>query len=105
MLVVGATSALRLAGKRKFAPADWIAALRARKSERLVAVALANKLARIGWAIMTAGEVFPPGDLRQEFGKCVVNLTGLRRTQRDLPSCERTIYAARARHSAMSRTN
>ena len=61
MLVVGCTSALRVAGKRKGALADWIAALRARKPERLVAVALANKLARICWAIMTTGE-----DFRQE---------------------------------------
>jgi transposase len=35
-----------------------IAALRAKKPERLVAVTLANKLARICWAIMTTGEVF-----------------------------------------------
>ena len=33
-------------------------ALRARKPERLVTVALANKLARICWAIMTTGELF-----------------------------------------------
>ncbi len=58
MLVVGSRSALRVAGKRKGALADWIAALRARKPEPLVAVALANKLARICWAIMTTGEVF-----------------------------------------------
>jgi len=58
MLVVGCTSALRVAGKRNGALAAWIAALRARKPERLVAVALANKLARICWAIMTTGEVF-----------------------------------------------
>jgi transposase len=58
MLVVGSRSALRVAGKRKGALAEWIAALRARKPERLVAVALANKLARICWAIMTTGEVF-----------------------------------------------
>ncbi len=58
MLVVGATSVLRVAGKRKGALADWINALRARKSERLTAVALANKLARICWAVMTTGESF-----------------------------------------------
>jgi transposase len=58
MLVVGCTSALRVAGKRNGALAAWIAALRARKPERLVAMALANKLARICWAIMTTGEVF-----------------------------------------------
>jgi transposase len=58
MLVTGATSVLRVAGRRKGALADWINALRARKPERVVAVALANKLARICWAIMTTGEGF-----------------------------------------------
>ncbi|SFJ12474.1 IS110 family transposase [Bradyrhizobium sp. Gha] len=58
MLVTGATSVLRVVGKRTGALADWINALRARKPERLVAVALANKLARICWAIMTTGEGF-----------------------------------------------
>ena len=58
MLVVGCTSALRVAARRKGALAEWIAALRAKKPERLVAVALANKLARISWAIMTTGERF-----------------------------------------------
>ena len=58
MLIIGATSVLRVAGKRKGALADWINALRARKPERVVAVALANKLARICWAIMTTGESF-----------------------------------------------
>ena len=59
LLVVGSPSVLRHApGKRKGALADWIAALRARKPERIVAVALANKLARICWAIMATGEFF-----------------------------------------------
>ena len=58
MLVVGATSVLRVVGKRKGALADWINALRARKPERVAAVALANKLARICWALMTTGESF-----------------------------------------------
>ena len=58
MLVVGATSVLRVARRRKGALADWIAALRLRKPEKLVAVALANKLARACWAIMSTGEGF-----------------------------------------------
>lgn len=58
MLVVGATSVLRVAHKRKGALADWIVALRVRKPEKLAAVALANKLARIIWAMMTTGESF-----------------------------------------------
>jgi len=58
MLVVGCTSVLRVAHKYKGALADWIAAMKAKKSERVVAVALANKLARICWAIMSTGESF-----------------------------------------------
>jgi transposase len=58
MLVVGCTSVLRVAHKYKGALAEWIAAMRARKPERVVAVALANKLARIAWAMMSTGEAF-----------------------------------------------
>ena len=65
MLVVGCTSALRVAGKRKGALAEWIAALRVRKPERLVAVALANKLARILLGDHDHRRSLPPGDLRQ----------------------------------------
>ena len=54
----GATSLLRVVGKRKGALRDWLVALLARKPARLVTVALANKLARIIWAVMTTGETF-----------------------------------------------
>ncbi len=58
MLVVGCTSVLRVAHKYKGGLAEWIVAMRARKPERVVAVALANKLARIAWAMMSTGEGF-----------------------------------------------
>jgi len=58
MLVVGCTSVLRVAHKYKGALAEWIVAMRARKPERVVAVGLANKLARIAWAMMSTGEAF-----------------------------------------------
>ena len=58
MLVVGCTSVLRVAHKYKGALAEWIVAMRARKPERVVAVALANKLARIAWSMMSTGEGF-----------------------------------------------
>lgn len=61
LLVIGAVSLLRLAHKRKGALADWLSALRARKRGKVAAVALANKLARIVWAIMTTGEAFRMG--------------------------------------------
>jgi len=57
-LVVGCTSVLRVAHKYKGALAEWIVAMKAKKPERVVAVALANRLARICWAIMSTGECF-----------------------------------------------
>jgi transposase len=55
LLVNGATAVL----KSKRAKADpWLARLLATKPRKLVAVALANKMARIGWALMTRQEDF-----------------------------------------------
>ena len=45
-------------GVKPPALAEWIVAMRARKPERVAAVALANKLARIAWAMMSTGECF-----------------------------------------------
>ncbi len=56
--MLSATSLPRVAGKRSGTLRDWIVALLARKPARLVTVAIANKLARIIWAIMTTGEAF-----------------------------------------------
>jgi transposase len=58
LLVVGSTSLLRVAHKRKGPLADWINALAAKKPRKLAAVALANKLARICWAMLSTGECF-----------------------------------------------
>jgi transposase len=58
LLVLGATSLIKVVGKRKGALRDWIVAMLARKPKRHVTVALANKLARILWAIMKTGEPF-----------------------------------------------
>ena len=37
---------------------DWLRALLQRKPRKVVAVALANKMARVAWALMTRGEVY-----------------------------------------------
>jgi transposase len=58
LLVLGATSLLNVVGKRKGALRDWIIGLLAKKPARLVTVALANKMARILWAMMKTGECF-----------------------------------------------
>lgn len=38
--------------------ADWVRELLAKKPYRLVSVALANKLARIAWAVLTKSETY-----------------------------------------------
>lgn len=56
VLVAGATAVIqpmRRGGKRVW---PWLEALIARKPAKLVAVALANKLARIAWKLMVSGE-------------------------------------------------
>jgi transposase len=61
-LVLGATASLRWLHKRPEPLAAWTKRLLQRWPARLVTVALANKLARIAWAIMTTGD-FPLGSL------------------------------------------
>ena len=58
LLVTGATAVLRHPRIRSSAPRDWAAALLGKKPFKLVAVALANKTARIAWAVLTRGEAF-----------------------------------------------
>ena len=57
LLIVGATSIIKL-GKRGLKLPDWVAGLFARKPFKVVAVALANKTARIIWALLTKGGVY-----------------------------------------------
>lgn len=59
LLVSGATSVINAAmkpGSRQMT--DWLRSLLQRKPRKLAAVALANKMARIAWAIMTSGEAY-----------------------------------------------
>jgi len=57
LLVLGATAVIRYS-RNKPGLADWINALLARRPARVVTVAVANKLARIAWAVMRRGERF-----------------------------------------------
>lgn len=57
LLVLGATAVIRYA-KNKPELAAWINALLARRPARVVTVAVANKLARIAWAVMRRGGTF-----------------------------------------------
>jgi transposase len=56
LLVIGATAVIRAAKPGRVSP--WLMALLARKSKKVAAVALANKMARIVWAMMISGETY-----------------------------------------------
>ena len=58
LLIQGAKSAVMTAHKRSDPISLWVAALRERAGWQKAAVALANKNARILWAVMTKGEAF-----------------------------------------------
>ncbi|GCA53832.1 transposase IS116/IS110/IS902 family protein [Sinorhizobium sp. KGO-5] len=59
VLVVGATSLLQQvrAGRSRHA-SQWLTGLLQRKKPKLVAVALANKIARIAWKLMVSGQTY-----------------------------------------------
>src|SRR3546814_19473827 len=60
LLVLGATSRLKVV-KTGGTPLDaWTRRLLEHKDKRLVTVALANKTARILWAVMTTGQQYRP---------------------------------------------
>jgi len=58
LLVLGATAVIRHAKPGRPAASPWLLALLERKPRKLAAVALANKMARIIWAMLTRGESY-----------------------------------------------
>ena len=62
LLVIGATAVVRVA-RQNPAKYPWIIALLAKKPAKLVAVAVANKMARIAWAIMAKGGTYRAPEL------------------------------------------
>jgi len=59
LLVIGATSVIKAAvrpGSKQMT--DWLRALLQRKPRKVAAVALANKMARVAWALMMRGNVY-----------------------------------------------
>ena len=57
ILIVGATAVIRHA-RARLEKQPWLTKLLATKPAKVVAVALANKMARIAWAILTRGETY-----------------------------------------------
>ena len=56
LLIMGAAAVVRQASLHGAPPTSWLARMLARKPRMLVIVALANKMARIAWALLVKGE-------------------------------------------------
>jgi transposase len=58
LLIIGASAVVRWVARHEAPAGSWMARMLARKPPMLVRVALANKMARIVWAVMARGEVY-----------------------------------------------
>ncbi len=58
LLIIGGSAVVRQACMRGAPEGSWLARMLARKPRMLVTVALANKTARIVWALLSKGEVY-----------------------------------------------
>ena len=65
LLIHGARAALRCAERRRDQRSRWASRLKLRRGANVAAVALANKNARIIWALLTRGENYRPAALDQ----------------------------------------
>ena len=55
---MGATGLLRGSYRKKAAGGSWFSNLLQRKPKRVASIALANKMARVAWAVLTKGGVY-----------------------------------------------
>jgi transposase len=88
LLVQGAKSAVMTAHKRSDPISRWTLALRERSGWQIAAVALANKNARILWAVMTKGDKFDANYMSVKPGAAAAAAPGggmTRTHQSDLP--------------------
>jgi transposase len=58
LLIIGASSATKAAARKGVGPESWLGRMLARKPHLVVAVALANKIARVAWALMAHGGTY-----------------------------------------------
>jgi transposase len=60
LLVLGATAVIKVAEPGRRLASAWLLGLLQRRPRKVAAVALANKMARVVWAMMTSGEAYRP---------------------------------------------
>ena len=60
MLVQGSRAVLRFLAKREDRQSRWLQRLMLRRHKNVVAIALANKIARISWAVLARPEAYQP---------------------------------------------
>ena len=66
LLIIGAVAVVRWAARKGTAEGSWLARMLARKPKMLVAVALANRMARVAWAFaILLGPMARDGSLRK----------------------------------------
>jgi len=58
LLILNASAVVRWAGQRGVPEGTWLAGMLVRKPTMLVTMALANKRARIVWALLVKGGVY-----------------------------------------------
>ena len=63
LLVSGAMTVVRWASRKGAPEGSWLGRMMKKKPRLVVAVALANRTARIAWALMTKGEVYRASDV------------------------------------------
>ena len=56
LLIVGAVAVVRWAARKGAPEGTWLGRMMVRKPKMLVAVALANRMARTAWALLRKGE-------------------------------------------------
>lgn len=58
LLITGAIAVVRWAARRGAPEGSWLGRMMAKKPRMLVAIALANRMARVAWAIMAKGGIY-----------------------------------------------
>jgi len=58
LLIIGAVAVVRWAARRGAPEGSWLGRMMAKKPRMLVAIALANRMARVAWALMAKGGVY-----------------------------------------------